>query len=98
MIVMIVLSCVLLFAISVILFCIVINEQAKREVNAAPKIPMSLCDVHGAYPTKASLYIEVPTVFDDNSKPLRVERCPFCYDEQSRKADDILKAAKEGKL
>ena len=93
---LLVLSIVLLTAIAV-LFYIWVNASAKAEVKVAPRKPMAECPKHGMFFQDLMLQIEVPTAFD-GGQPLKVDCCPFCYDERSRNADAIIKRAKQGKL
>jgi hypothetical protein len=53
--------------------------DAKDEVENLPKVPMLMCDTHGAYPEKAALNMEVPTTDE------LVKMCPFCVHERIRK-------------
>lgn len=74
-----------------------LDYSARKEVNSATRIPMVDCPKHGMFPKKLMFTVKIP-MFDSQGKDLEVEVCPFCYDEKSKKADDILKLAKEGKL
>jgi hypothetical protein len=70
---------------------ILLLRSAKKEVVTAPKIPMYLCDIHGAFPAKHCMQIEVPVV-DETQRPLVVDMCPFCYDEKMKVAEKVFKS------
>lgn len=63
-----------------------IAHQEKKKVAMMDRRPMVLCDIHGAYPKEASLYINVPA---DGRPDMRQEMCPFCYRERLEKAKEI---------
>jgi hypothetical protein len=70
--------------------CVVLRSW--WETRETPKTAMFTCDKHGVFPVK--YLMEMP--LDDGGKPITV--CPFCYEEQFKKADERLKAeeAKRG--
>jgi hypothetical protein len=80
----------IIFCISVIGLSYLIHAwmQEKHKVETRPKIPMSMCDKHGAYPTSASLYIDVPA---EDKPDLRVEFCPICYEERMKEQSNKIK-------
>jgi hypothetical protein len=55
----------------------------RRKVKKTPKIPFTICDTHGPYPSKFSLRISVPA---ENRPDLIQELCPMCYKERMEKA------------
>lgn len=63
-------------------------QEAKAEVNAAPRIPMHMCPKHGAYPAKYTIPLTVP---QEGREDLVVEQCIFCYDEKMKQAEKIFK-------
>jgi len=73
-----------------VLYLWLIND-VKKEVNAAPRIPMFICPAnpsHGAFPAKHTMKITVPA---EGAIPLEHEMCPFCYDEKMKEAEKIFK-------
>lgn len=72
----------------IILFLYLLIDT-KKKVASMPKVPMKLCDIHGAYPESASMWIDT---LSDNKVNLRVEMCPQCYADRLRKIQkDIFK-------
>lgn len=74
---------VLVMAIIFVIYLIVRTwYDAKEEVKQIPKEPMYLCDIHGAFPAKYLVKLDVPT-----SETGFIELCPFCTRERvSKKA------------
>lgn len=67
--------------------------SVKKEINAAPRLPMYTCDRHGPFPAKSCLHIEVPTADQHAGEaPLVVDMCPLCYAEKMHVASELLKA------
>ena len=61
---------------------------AKKEVNAAPRIPMFECPEHGVFPAKSTIRLTMPA---EGMEPFVQEICPFCYDTKMRAAEHIFK-------
>lgn len=68
-----------------ILYLVMVAVQAWYEVKDAPRVPMFLCDRHGAIPAKYTLKLNTPVT----EKPIEI--CPMCFEQK-------MKAAKKGTL
>lgn len=53
--------------------------KAELEIKQTEKVPMDICDKHGAYPASAS--IECPYIVDDVATHIK-RLCPFCLAER----------------
>src|SRR5882672_9517858 len=60
---------------------------AKVAVAGMQRIPMSLCDKHGPYPSTESVYIDVPA---EGKADLRQEMCPICFAERMQETKRLL--------
>lgn len=69
-----------------LLFVVKIIDEEKNKVLRLPKVPMTLCDKHGAYPSSATLKLTVPA---DGRHDLIVEQCPQCYYDQMKQSTRI---------
>lgn len=67
---------------------LLLQHMAKKEISNIPKVPMSLCDKHGAYPASASLHI---TAAQLGVPDLDVVICPMCWNERNNIAKELLK-------
>lgn len=79
---------VLFVAVIMGFICVHAMLAAKKEVNAAPRIPMYECPDHGVFPASATMRLTIP---GENMEPLVTEMCPFCYDAKMRAAEYIFK-------
>lgn len=66
-------------------YLLLIAVQAWYEVKDAPRVPMHLCEKHGAIPAKYTLKLSVPIAENP------IEYCPMCF-------EDKMKRAKKGTL
>lgn len=55
-------------------------NSAKKEVNKVPREPMLICEVHGMYPEKHAMELDVP-----NTETGTFKMCPFCVKERVSK-------------
>jgi uncharacterized ferredoxin-like protein len=62
--------------------------SVKKEIGAAPRVPMFTCDIHGIFPANGVVKISVPA---EGQVPLEVDMCIFCYDDKMKKAEKIFK-------
>lgn len=69
--------------IGLFLFALHIWWVERGQVYNMPRKPMKLCDIHGAYPAEASMYIDA---LQDGRQDLRVELCPICYHDRQKEA------------
>lgn len=78
--------------ICLIVFCVVcihIWWTERKRILTAPRIPMSLCDRHGAYPSSASIWYTIP---EEGKSDLVQEGCPLCYKDRLDQAKEKLNA------
>lgn len=69
-----------------ILWVVKVWQEEKAKVLNMPKVPMSLCDKHGAFPSSMMLKMTVPA---DNRQDLIVEQCPQCYSDKLKESKRI---------
>jgi len=55
--------------------------SAKKTVKKAPREPMFTCDIHGMFPERCALDLEV-----EGSQSNTVKMCPFCVRDRIKKA------------
>lgn len=70
----------------VMLIIVKIWLDEKGKVHRMPKVPMTLCDTHGAYPSSSTLRLVVPA---EGRQDLIVEQCPQCYYDRLRESKRI---------
>ena len=54
--------------------------SAKREVVTTPKEPMLICDIHGAFPARCALTLDVPSLTSGHA-----DFCPYCIRDRVSK-------------
>lgn len=67
---------------------LVLIQNVKKEIHAVPKIPMLICEIHGVFPAKYAIKINVP---GEGREDLKVDTCIFCYHEKMRAAEKVFK-------
>lgn len=67
-----IIGAVLLIGVSITSWIMYVWNQAKKEVKQIPRVPMLLCDIHGAYPEHTALTIDADVTGGV------VKLCPFC--------------------
>jgi hypothetical protein len=77
---------VVFMLIAIFVFAIRILLEEKNKVKQMPRVPMTLCDVHGAYPSSSTLRLNVPA---DGKQDLVVEQCPQCYYDRYKSSKRI---------
>ena len=80
------------FALGVLIFLAVytwrmVVTDAKRKVNNIPKVPMSMCNIHGLYPTSAAIDV---TAVAEGRNDLPVHICPFCIHDRFKASQKKL--------
>jgi len=53
--------------------------EERSKVKRTPKVPFTVCDKHGPYPSEYSFKIVVPA---EGKPDLIQELCPMCYKER----------------
>ena len=86
--------CLCIFLASPFVLYMCLDVQAKRLVHIAPKIPMYICDTHGAFPAKSLLKITVPNTAPGTAD-LVVDMCPICFDMRMKESEALLSAKKK---
>ena len=51
----------------------------KKKAGNLPKEPMLICDIHGIYPAKYTMKMDVPGM------ATQYELCPFCMEDRVKK-------------
>src|ERR1700761_5644134 len=62
--------------------------KVKTDVDKIPKQPFSECERHGLYPTKYSIWIEIPA---EGRPLLKQEMCPQCYADRFTASEAKIK-------
>lgn len=61
------------------LFCFLAWLEAKKEIKKMPSEPMTICEIHGMYPTRHSVTIDADVMGDE------IKLCPFCMQDRVQK-------------
>ncbi len=71
----------------IFLYFVLVWYQERAKIYKLPRKEMKLCDIHGAYPAEASIWINA---LDENRPDLRVEMCPVCYAERIKNSEKLI--------
>jgi hypothetical protein len=83
--ILIIVACLSIVA---LIFYLWLKHDVQKEIATAPRIPMYMCDIHGAFPKKSAIRITVPS---EKGPPMEHDMCVFCYSEKMEKAKSALK-------
>ena len=65
-----------------------IRLEVKAEIEKVPKVPMAMCDTHGAFPESALFHT---TAVAEDRPDLDVPMCPFCMADRLKASEKLLK-------